>query len=412
MLTSITPRKVALLGSTGSIGSNTLNVLRQHPDLFELVSISCGSSLDAFVKQIEEFNPKTVSVSTESLAVQLEQKLKSRISFSNLPKIYFGIEGHTECISETKPDVVISAMMGTHGLLATLKAAELGVQIIGIANKEILVMAGPFVTKAVDEKKTKLIPVDSEHSAIFQALMGNDLSEVKTIWLTGSGGPFRTRELSSFSKITKAEALKHPNWAMGAKITIDSATMMNKGLEFIEAIRLFDLPSEKVKIIVHPESIVHSMVEYCDGSFMAQLGISDMRIPISLALHYPKRLPLQLGKELNLVEIGALHFENPDFKKFPCLALAIQAEKIGAQGSIVLNAANEMAVDRFLKDSIDFMDIPLLVEEALSDFQSSRVENLGDVMALDEEVKAWATVWKRDLGLGRRNASSRATISL
>jgi 1-deoxy-D-xylulose-5-phosphate reductoisomerase len=407
MNSPIKRRRVALLGSTGSIGTNTLNIIRQHPDLFEVVSLSCGSSLPAFLKQIEEFRPKAISVATEILANNLKSQIRT---YS--PEIYFGVKGHSDCIESTRPDVVISAMMGTHGLRATLKAAELGVSIIGIANKEILVMAGSFVTSTVDPEKTKLIPVDSEHSAIFQALMGNEISEVKSIWLTGSGGPFRTRSVESFSEITKSEALKHPNWTMGAKITIDSATMMNKGLEFIEAIRLFHLPHEKVKIIVHPESIVHSMVEYCDGSFMAQLGISDMRIPISLALHFPHRLPLNLGKELNLVEIGSLHFEEPDFKKFPCLALAIQSEKMGSHGTIILNAANEMAVERFLKDEIGFMDIPLIVEEALADFQSAQILNLEEVIALDEEVKAWAKTWRKEGSPSRRTLSTHATISL
>lgn len=399
-------RRVSILGSTGSIGTSTLSVIRQHPESFEVVSLSCGSSVETLIAQIEEFKPGWVSVGSAEVAQALAMSLKG-----HFPRIFYGAEGHRDLIQESTPDVVMSAMMGTHGLKATLQAIAQDVEILGIANKEILVMAGPFVMEALKSSKTEMIPVDSEHSAIFQALMGNDRSAVKNIWLTGSGGPFRNRDLHSFSKITKAEALKHPNWVMGAKITVDSATMMNKGLEYIEAMRLFELPSEQVKVIIHPESIVHSMVEYCDGSFMAQLGISDMRVPISLALQYPHRLNLNLEKKLDLMEIGALRFEKPDLEKFRCLKLAMECEKMGPQGSIILNASNEIAVDRFLKDSIGFIEISAVVEEALSAFESERVETLEDVIALDEEVKAWTRTWNPTV-IARRLEPSRETISL
>ncbi len=378
-------RRVSLLGSTGSVGTNALNVIRQHPESFKVVSLSCGSSLDLFLKQIFEFSPDCVSVGSSELADALRLRLPDHKKL----KIFSGPKGHAQCIEETKPDVLMSAMAGSHGLYATLMAAKMGVGVLGIANKEILVMAGPFILSALDETKTRLVPVDSEHSAIFQALMGNDLQAVHSIILTGSGGPFRNRDASEFSKITKAEALKHPNWNMGAKITVDSATMMNKGLEYIEAIRLFGFEPEQVRIVVHPESIVHSLVEYRDGSLMAQLGISDMRIPIALALSYPHRIPLDLGQRLDLVRLGSLHFEAPDFNKFPCLKLAIESERMGAYGPLILNAANEVAVELFLSDQMRFIEIPELVSQSLEYFRKSSVSNLDDAIELDKDVKSW-----------------------
>lgn len=399
-------RRVAVLGSTGSIGTNTLDVIRQHPDAFEVVALGCGSSVDTALKQIEEFRPSWVSVGSSAVAQALAMKLTN-----HRPAIFFGSEGHRDLVRESSPDVVMSAMMGTHGLLATLQAIKQNVQIVGLANKEIIVMAGPFVSEALKTSTTKLIPVDSEHSAIFQSLMGNNPAAVEKIWLTASGGPFRTRDLSTFESITRAEALRHPNWVMGSKITVDSATMMNKGLEYIEAIRLFHVTPDKINVIVHPESIIHSMVQYCDGSFMAQLGISDMRIPISLALNYPERLTLNLGKSLDLVTLKALNFEAPDLRRFPCLRLAMECELMGPQGSIILNAANEIAVDRFLKDNLRFVHISYLVEEALAAFTDERVKSLDDVVALDDEVKHWASSWQVT-HISRPAKLSRETISL
>lgn len=397
-------RRVALLGSTGSIGSSTLDVVRQHPDRFEIVALACGSSIDNFIKQIEEFKPKWVSVANGIVAQALSMKLGHQ-----RPAIFYGSTGHRDIIRESTPDVVISAMLGTHGLQATLQAIQQNVQVVGVANKEIIVMAGPFVTEALKASRSHLVPVDSEHSAIFQALMGNHPSAVERIWITASGGPFRTRPIETFDKITRAEALRHPNWSMGAKITIDSATMMNKGLEFIEAIRLFHVREDNVKVIVHPESIIHSMVEYCDGSFMAQLGISDMRIPISLALNYPERLPLNLGKQLDLIQMHTLHFEAPNLERFPCLRMAMQCEAIGPHGSVILNAANEKAVERFLSDQIRFVDIAHLVEEALAAFESEQVKSLDDVISLDEEVKAWGSTWQI---IQRSRRADRSLLSL
>jgi 1-deoxy-D-xylulose-5-phosphate reductoisomerase len=282
----------------------------------------------------------------------------------------------------------MASMLGTFGLRATLKAIEMDCPVVGIANKEVLVMAGPFIRKALEGKKTQLVPVDSEHSAVFQALMGNSIGRVRRIILTASGGPFRKLPVEQFVHVRKEQALKHPNWVMGAKITIDSATMMNKGLEFIEAIRLFDVRPEQVEIVVHPQSIIHSMVEYTDRSFMAQLGVSDMKIPIALALAYPDRLSLDLPKELDLVALKSLDFEAPDEQKFPCLRLAREALQMGDEGPVILNAANEVAVQAFLEDQIGFLEIPDLIGAALERFRGSLFGSLEDLIALDLEVKA------------------------
>jgi 1-deoxy-D-xylulose-5-phosphate reductoisomerase len=402
---SFKKRKISILGSTGSIGTNTLNIIRDHRDRFDVASLSCGSSVPLLLQQINEFKPEAVSVATEALA----RDLKGQLPLDTKVKVFYGIEGHQRTVEETQPDVLLSSMNGTFGLKATLQAVKQSVPVVGIANKEILVMAGPFILDALKSSSSELVPVDSEHSAIFQALMGNKMEAVKNVILTASGGPFRTRDIKTFDAITRQEALKHPNWVMGSKITVDSATMMNKGLEYIEAIRLFNIPTSKLKVIVHPESIVHSMVEYHDGSFMAQLGISDMRVPISLALNYPDRLPLNLGKELDLVKLGALHFEEPDLEKFPCLKMAMDAEEMGPQGSVILNAANEIAVEKFLSDKIRFVDIAKLIEAAICHFGQSQIQALEEVIDLDKQVKLWVTEFKLSNPI-RRDETNRETI--
>lgn len=378
-------RKICVLGSTGSVGQNTLEVIRQHRDRFEVVGLACGSSIKAFLEQIREFHPSYVSVGSEASRKDLNRLL---LAESFKPKeIFVGDAGHVSLVDAVNPDVLMASMLGTYGLRATLRAIELQVPVLGIANKEVLVMAGPFIRKALNQSKTTIVPVDSEHSAIFQALRGNSLKEVRKIVLTASGGPFRKTPLSEFSKIRKEQALKHPNWAMGAKITIDSATMMNKGLEFIEAIRLFEVKPEQVEILVHPQSVIHSMVAYVDHSFMAQLGISDMKIPICLALGFPDRLSLDLPKELDLVALKSLDFEAPDEARFPCLRLARESFLLGDEGPVILNAANEIAVQAFLEDRIGFMQIPQLIEFALSRFKGRNFGNLEELEAMDSEVK-------------------------
>lgn len=377
-------RKICLLGSTGSIGKNVLDVVRQHKDQFEIEALACGSSLDDFTQQIDEFNPSFVSVSTEEVA----NNLSKRLAHSKLP-IFFGPDGHQRLVEESSPDIMVAAMSGTFGLQACLQSIRQGVGILGVANKEVLVMAGDFINEALKSSSTKLIPIDSEHSAIFQVIEGQEKSFLKRIILTASGGPFRNLEKSKFSSITVEQALKHPNWSMGAKITVDSATLMNKGLEFIEAMQLFRVSKNEIEVVVHPQSIIHSMVEFCDGSILAQLGLSDMRIPISYALGYPKRLPLDLGKALNFSEMKKLDFESPDFDRFPCLRLAMNSLDQGRAGPIVLNAANEVCVEAFLKQKIDFVEIPERIESAMMNFSHSHPQCVEDAVELDLQVKNW-----------------------
>lgn len=377
-------RKICLLGSTGSIGKNVLDVVRQHKDQFEIEALACGSSLENFTQQIEEFNPSFVSVGTE----EVSRSLSKRLVDSKLP-IFFGSDGHRRLVEESSPDVVVAAMSGTFGLQACLQAIKQGVSILGVANKEVLVMAGDFINEALESSRTKLIPIDSEHSAIFQVIEGQEKSFLKRIILTASGGPFRNLDKSQFSSITVDQALKHPNWSMGAKITIDSATLMNKGLEFIEAMQLFRVSKNEIEVVVHPQSVIHSMVEFCDGSILAQLGLSDMRIPISYALGYPNRLPLDLGKALNFSEMKKLDFESPDFDKFPCLRLAMNSLDQGRAGPVVLNAANEVCVEAFLNEKIDFIEIPDRIESAMMNFSHYHPQCVEDAVELDRQVKNW-----------------------
>ncbi len=378
------------------MGSNTLKIISENRDRFDVVGLACGRRSDLLWDQIKYHQPKSVSVGSSEVSDELEQMIeRDSKSHPSLPEtsldfIGTGPIGHEELIVRTKPDIVIAAMSGTHSLQACLKAVELNISTLGIANKEVLVMAGDFVNEALKTSSTALIPVDSEHSAIFQCLMGNSSKFLKKIFLTASGGPFRNRDAKTFSSIRKEEALKHPNWSMGAKITIDSATMMNKALEFIEAIRLFHVKASQIEVMVHPESIVHSMVEYCDGSVMAQLGPSDMRLPIALALGYPERLSLDLDRSLDLTQLSRLHFEKPDESKFPALRLVHEALDAGPQGPVIFNAANEVAVEQFLNDEISFISIMKSVSEAMDIFGDSQVTDLSSVIALDEEVKAWA----------------------
>ncbi|MBF0275961.1 MAG: 1-deoxy-D-xylulose-5-phosphate reductoisomerase, partial [Nitrospinae bacterium] len=298
-------------------------------------------------------------------------------------QIRSGLEGLNQAASMPEGDIVISAIVGAAGLIPTFTAAKAGKH-IGLANKESLVMAGRLLRQHMG-KNQELLPVDSEHSAIFQCLQGENVKDIKKIILTASGGPFREKTMEELSKVTKEEALKHPSWDMGAKITIDSATLMNKGLEVIEAKWLFNLRPEQIDVVVHPESIIHSMVEFVDGSVIAQLSVPDMRLPIAYALSFPERIPLQ-HKELNLAEIGSLNFYKPDMERFPCLRLAIEAMKGKGSCSIVLNAANEIAVDALLKDKITFNDIPRIIEKTLSQHKEKEVSDLNEVLEMD----AWA----------------------
>ncbi|AOM83151.1 1-deoxy-D-xylulose-5-phosphate reductoisomerase [Salisediminibacterium beveridgei] len=372
-------KKINLLGSTGSIGTQTLDVIRSHPDQFEMMAMSFGKNSDIGSHQANEFRPEVISVADTETAV----KLKKLLDYN--PRILTGSEGLSEAACEPA-DMLVNAVMGRIGLEPTLQAIEHGMD-IAIANKETLVTAGHLVTKAAMRNGVKLLPVDSEHSAIFQCLHGNIEKEVSQLILTASGGSFRDFKREELKGVTVKQALNHPNWSMGAKITIDSASMMNKGLEVIEARWLFDMPYDLINVILHRESIVHSMVEYIDGSVLAHMGTPDMRVPIQYALSHPMRLDLNGGQRLKLWEVGKLHFEEMDFERFRLLKLAYDAGKEGGTAPTVLNAANEAAVSLFLKDQIHFLDIETIVERALNDHNHVQEPSLEQIIDVDLNIR-------------------------
>lgn len=360
-------RHLTILGSTGSIGVNTLDVIRRHPGRYKVEYLTTNRQIDKLEEQIAELSPRAVVVLDEEKA----KELRSR---NPKTEILMGKESLLQVAAANEVDTLVGALVGFAGLEPTIEAIRKGKRIC-IANKESLVVAGEILTSLARESGSEIIPIDSEHSAIAQCLVGEELSSIKRIILTASGGPFRTRERSSFTSITVEDALKHPNWVMGQKITIDSATLMNKGLEVIEAKWLFDLSLSKVDVVVHPGSIVHSFVEFVDGSVKAQLGAPDMRLPIQYALEYPKRLAQDYDL-LDLLKTRPLEFYEPDLEKFPALRLAREAGERGGLYPCVLNAANEIAVELFLKKEIGFMDIPALVEESLANAPASYQEHL------------------------------------
>jgi len=364
-------KKVLILGSTGSIGKNSLEVIKQFPEEFKVVGLVAGQNEKELLNQAYEFSPEAIA-----LYKNFSQKPKSL-------KSYEGLTGIKTLIEDLDFDIAISAITGAAGILPTYWCACKGVR-IALANKESLVCAGNFIK----EKAKEIIPVDSEHSAIFQCLQGEKKENVKEIILTASGGPFRKRK--NLETVTPKEALKHPNWDMGKKVTIDSATLMNKGLEVIEAFWLFELPPEKIKTVIHPQSIVHSLVKFIDNSIIAQMGTADMKIPIAYALSYPDRLPLSFP-ELNLNLYGLnLEFEEPDTEKFPCLKLAYNSLKAGYPYPIVLNAADEVAVELFLKQKIKFTQIPTLIEETLNNFSAPPPSSIEEVTEIDNKARELA----------------------
>jgi 1-deoxy-D-xylulose-5-phosphate reductoisomerase len=367
-------KKVSILGSTGSIGRSTLEVIRKYPNRFEVVALSTGRNIELLLEQIREFRPKIVAVSDHERA----ETLRTHISDV---EVLSGVDGLLSVASFQEADFVVSAISGSAGLLPTLQAIRAG-KTIGLANKETLVMAGEIVKRELQLYNSKLIPVDSEHSAIFQCLEGRDLSTVRRLILTASGGPFRELSAEQMNNIGVADALNHPTWNMGKKITIDSATLMNKGLEVIEAHFLFDVSPDAIEVIIHPQSIVHSLVEFIDGSILAQLSIPDMKGPIAYALSYPERLESIL-QECSLTEIGTLIFEEPDIHRFPCLGYAYEALRLGGTAPTVLNAANEMAVDAFLRGIIPFVKIPVIIEKILHAHTPQSINTLEDVLEAD-----------------------------
>jgi len=352
-------KKIAILGSTGSIGRSALEVIEQYPDRFQVVALAAGKNIDLLTEQIHRFRPKLAAVFDQQLA----KNLSGRLQPDARVEVVAGSEGYQQVASCSDAEMVLSSMVGAAGLLPTLSAIRAGKD-VALANKETLVMAGSLVMQEVDRYQVRLLPVDSEHNAIFQALEGHKREDLKRILLTASGGPFLDIPKEELASVTPAQALAHPNWAMGPKITVDSATLMNKGLEVIEAMWLFQVPVEKIEVHIHPQSIVHSMVEYVDGSVIAQMGIPDMRVPIAYALAYPTRLGLNLPS-LDLFSVRTLTFQQPDFSRFPCLGLAISACKAGGSMPAVLNAANEVAVQAFLDNRMSFSSIPRLLEQVM-----------------------------------------------
>ena len=380
-------KMISLLGSTGSIGVNTLDVVRQNRDCFAVAAMTAGSNVELFAEQVKEFKPFLVSVFNPSKIDELKELLQGEDV-----EILCGEEGSVKVATHPDVSLVVSAIVGSAGLVPSLAAIQSGKD-LALANKETLVVAGELVLREA-RGKVNLIPIDSEHSAILQVLNGEKKERVKKIVLTGSGGPFRVFTKEQMKNVTVKEALNHPNWTMGAKITIDSATMMNKGLEYIEAKWLFGLDT-CVEIIVHPQSIIHSMIEFVDTSIMAQLGIPDMRVPIAYALTFPDRIECKLPS-LDLVAIKQLTFEEPDYEKFPCIKLAQEALKAGHSMPAVLNAANEVAVQAFLDEEIPFKDIAEIIRMAMNNHKSHAIDSLEDVQSADcwarEEVKKLVSV--------------------
>lgn len=372
-------KKISLLGATGSIGQQTLDVLRTHPEQFELVAFSVGQQVDAARAIAREFSVPLLSVANQADVKALQEDLPST-------EVVWGSEGLVAVASESGADLLVNAVLGSVGLQPTLRAIEKGIT-IAIANKETLVTAGHLVMAAAKKHNVAILPVDSEHSALFQALNGENPKQIKKLVITASGGSFRDKTRAELEGVTVQDALNHPNWSMGSKITIDSATMMNKGLEVIEAHVLFDMPYSSIDVVLHRESIIHSMIEFVDTSVMAQLGTPDMRVPIQYALTYPDRLPLPQAKSLDLVEIGKLHFEKMDLERYKALHLAIEAGKEGGTATTVLNAANEAAVALFLQQKISFLAIDSFIEKALEAHTVTANPTLETILTVDAETR-------------------------
>ena len=367
-------KNVVVLGSTGSIGRNTLSVLSDFADKFNTFGLSTNTNTDLLKEQIERFHPQIAAIADEKSFAAFQK--------TDETEIVFGIDGLKRLCSAPEVDLVINALVGSVGLLPSFEAIE-SKKDVAIANKETLVMAGGLLIQKAKERDVKILPIDSEHSAILQCLLTGKKDEVKRLILTASGGPFLKREKKDLKNIKVAEALSHPTWEMGKKITVDSATLMNKGLEVIEAHWLFDMPADKIRVVIHPQSIVHSMVEFVDGSLIAQMSIPDMRIPIQYALFYPERLPTN-NRPLDLTQIKSLAFEEPDQEKFPCLEICYQALQMGGTAPAVLNAANELAVKAFLEEKLSFVEIHKVVKQTLNHHQVVESPGLNDILNADK----------------------------
>jgi len=380
-------KNICLLGSTGYIGTNSLTVIRKNPDEYRVIALGAGKNLDILAEQIKEFEPRFAAVINSDLARELKARLNNRFD----TEVLYGTEGYAQIAALPEVDVVIAAMTGSSGLLPTYSAIRAGKD-VALANKEALVIAGSVLTSESQRVGVHIVPIDSEHSAIMQSIQGHMREDLKKIILTGSGGPFKDYSMEELSRATPEAALKHPNWRMGKKITIDSATMMNKGIEAIEAKWLFEIDVDQIEILVHPQSIVHSLVEYVDGSIIAQLAFPDMGIPISYALSYPRHLKGDLPT-LDLLEIGSLSFEKPDTNRFRCLQLALTAGKIGQSMPAVLSGSNEIAVSAFLGGKIGFLDIPQVVEKTMERHQVFPINSIDQAVEADR----WAQSVAREI---------------
>ena len=392
-------RGITILGATGTIGVNTLDVIARHPHLYNVVALTANTGVERLFEQCMQHEPEYAAMADEDSAAQLEQKIKQS---GKSITVLSGIEGLEKVSSLSQVDSVMAAIVGAAGLLPTLAAARAGKRVL-LANKEALVMSGAIFMDEIRNNNAELLPIDSEHNAIFQC-MPNDFSKglkntgVKKILLTASGGPFRTTPLDQLDSITPAQAVAHPNWVMGRKISVDSATMMNKGLEVIEACWLFDTTHDMIQVVVHPQSIIHSMVSYNDGSVLAQMGNPDMRTPIAHALGWPERIVSGV-EPLDIFEVAKLEFEQPDFSRFPCLEMAYESLKTGGTATTVLNAANEIAVDAFLNEKLGFTRIAKVIEKTLQAIPSQDASNLNIILDVDQQARQTATDYVLQMGM-------------
>ena len=395
-------KRIAILGSTGSIGRSTLSIVESYPDRFQVATLAAGNNIDAVFEQAQRYKPKVVSVATAAAADSLRKKLRAA-GFSetgpNAIEVLHGAPGTVRVATHPDVDFVVSAIVGVSGLEATYEAVRAG-KSVGLANKECLVVAGELITAEAHRQGKPLLPIDSEHNAVHQCLRGGRMHEVERVWLTASGGPFLHTPKSAFASITVEQALNHPTWKMGKRITIDSATLMNKGFEVIEACRLFNLPPDRVQVLVHPQSTIHSMVEFVDGSLLAQISVTDMRLPILYALTYPDRIPSDL--RFPVMALRHLDFCPPDMAKFPCLGLAYEAAAQGGSKTIALNAADEVAVAAFLDEKIAFDDIPHIIEDVMIATPQRHLESIQAVLTVDSEARE----------LAREKVSSRGRAGL
>jgi 1-deoxy-D-xylulose-5-phosphate reductoisomerase len=378
-------KHIAILGSTGSIGRSTLSVVESYPDRFQVATLAAGNNAELAVEQAVRWKPRVLSLAKEQDAAALRAKLRGA-GLSEIEVVH-GAAGTVRVATHPEVDFVVSAIVGVSGLEATYEAVRAG-KTVGLANKECLVVAGELITAEARKQGKPLLPIDSEHNAVHQCLRGGGMDEVARIWLTASGGPFLKTPKSEFASITVEQALNHPTWKMGKRITIDSATLMNKGFEVIEACRLFNVPPDHVQVVVHPQSTIHSLVEFVDGSILAQISVTDMRLPILYALTYPERIPSEL--RFSISDLRHLDFCPPDMSKFPCLGLAYEAAAAGGAKTIALNAADEVAVAAFLDEQIGFEDIPRIIEKTMAATPAGHLESIQKVLALDTEARLLA----------------------